>query len=271
MLKRWAIFGTSLWDFVAVVLATILLPIFAAKAETTNNLSDAELQGRALAQKLLAQWPEKDFTNTGILKIRGENDQRRELPVTCETTVNATGWQTRYEAKYGTNDTDVITLIVTHVGTETNRYLAFEDRRKDNKPSFQVVPHVGMGVSGNRTMIPFAGSDFWLCDLGLEFFHWPQQKVLPKTTNLKRGREYTLLESINPNPTTNGYTRVVSWIDKESGGILEAEAYDAAGHKLKDFYPKSLEKVNGQYQVQSMIMENSQTGSKSVFEFDLGK
>ena len=35
-------------------------------------------------------------------------------------------------------------------------------------------------LSGDGTMIPFVGSDFWLGDLGLEFFHWPEQKVLKK-------------------------------------------------------------------------------------------
>ena len=42
-------------------------------------------------------------------------------------------------------------------------------------------------------MTPFAGSDFWVADLGLEFFHWPEQKVLPNTTNLKRSRAYTVV------------------------------------------------------------------------------
>jgi len=114
-------------------------------------------------------------------------------------------------------------------------------------------------------------SDFWLCDLGLEFFHWPGQKVLPHTTTLKRGREYTLLESTNPNPTTNGYSRVVSWIDKETGGILEAEASDATGKLLKDFAPKSFKKVNGQWELQEMEIRNVQTGSRTRLEFDLPK
>ena len=118
-------------------------------------------------------------------------------------------------------------------------------------------------------MTPFAHSDFWLCDLGLEFFHWPAQKVLPKTTNLKRGRAYTLLESTNPNPATNGYSRVRSWIDKETGGILEAEAYDAAGKLLKEFEPKSFKKVNGQWELQDMEIYNDQTRSRTRIEFDL--
>ena len=118
-------------------------------------------------------------------------------------------------------------------------------------------------------MTPFGGSDFWIADLGLEFFHWPLQKVLPKTTNLKRGRDYTLLESTNPNPATNGYSRVLSWIDKETGGILEAEAYDFNGKLLKDFAPKSFKKVNGQWELQEMEIRNVQTGSRTRLEFDL--
>jgi hypothetical protein len=126
-------------------------------------------------------------------------------------------------------------------------------------------------LSDENTMIPFANSDFWVADFGLEFFHWPEQKVLPKTTNLKRGRSYTLLESTNPNPSTNGYSRVLSWIDKETGGILEAEAYDVNGKLLKDFAPKSFKKVNGQWELQEMEIRNVQTGSSTKLEFDLKK
>ena len=118
-------------------------------------------------------------------------------------------------------------------------------------------------------MSPFACSDFWVADLGLEFFHWPQQKVLKK--EFRRNCACMVLESTNPQPTTNGYSRVVSWIDEESLGIVEAYAYDVNGKKLKNFYPKNLEKVNGQYQVQSMIMDNIQTGSRTRLEFDLKK
>ena len=47
-------------------------------------------------------------------------------------------------------------------------------------------------------MIPFAGSDFWIADLGLEFFHWPEQKVLKK--EFRRNCSCVVLESTNPNP-----------------------------------------------------------------------
>jgi Outer membrane lipoprotein-sorting protein len=117
--------------------------------------------------------------------------------------------------------------------------------------------------------MPFANSDFWVADLGLEFFHWPEQKILKH--ELRRSRACTVLESTNPNPSPNGYSRVVSWIDNETLGIVHAEAYDAKGKLLKVFDPKSFKKVNGQWELQDMEIRNVQTGSRTRLEFDLNK
>jgi hypothetical protein len=118
-------------------------------------------------------------------------------------------------------------------------------------------------------MFPFAGSDFWLADLGLEFLHWPGQKILRGDT--ARGRLCKVLESTNPNPSPNGYSRVLSWIDNETPGIVEAKAYDAQNKLLKEFYPKDIKKVNGQWQVGSMEIDNDQTRSRTWLEFNLKK
>jgi hypothetical protein len=122
-------------------------------------------------------------------------------------------------------------------------------------------------LNDNELMTPFAGSDFWLADLGLEFFHWPEQKVLKK--EFRRNCSCVVLESTNPNPATNGYSRVDSWIDEESGGIVMARAYDAQDRLLKEFYPKDVKKVKGQWQVESLEIDNVQTGSRTRLEFDL--
>jgi hypothetical protein len=233
-------------------------------AETTNGPSDAEIQGRRLAQQLLAERPSDD-TNTGVLKIRDANGHRSEIPVKCEAIVTATNWLSRYEAKFGSNITDVTTLVVTHRDAEPNRYLLFENEQTARVSHVNI--HVGMGLDGSRTMISFAGSDFWIADLGLEFFHWPEQKILKK--EFRRNCSCAVLESTNPNPTTNGYSRVDSWIDEDSGGIVMARAYDAQGRLLKEFYPKDIKKVKGQWQVQSMEIDNVQTGSRTRLEFDL--
>ena len=59
------------------------------------------------------------------------------------------------------------------------------------------------------------------------------------------------------------------WIDNETLGIVQAEAYDAKNKLLKEFYAEGFKKVNGQWQVGSMEIDNVQTGSRTRLEFDL--
>lgn len=247
--------------------AVILFFGVGAAAETTNTLSDAGIQGRAFVEKILDQRPTENYTNSGVLQIRDANGKRTYIPIEFQIKLAAAGWVNIYRI---TKPTDLVTKVF-HV--ETNDSVQIIHRNGPNLYWTSWNPDAGANYNSGR--IPdaaesFAASDFWLCDLGLEFFHWPQQKVLKK--EFHRQCACTVLESTNPNPTTNGYSRVVSWIDEESLGIVEAYAYDANGKKLKNFYPKNFEKgKNGQWQVQSLIMDNLQTGSRSTLEFDLKK
>jgi hypothetical protein len=264
---------------ILAAVAAIIFFAVGATAETTNDLSDAEIQGRQLAQEILSRRPAENAINSGILQIRGGSRNRSEIPIVCRTVVSISvantniiirDWQTFYQATL-TNQTEYLRVI--HATGLTNIY-SYSTNRSEAVPVLGDIPLLGHlfrshQVSGSALMSPFAGSDFWLCDLGLEFFHWPEQKILKK--EVKRSRGCSVLESTNPNPSTNGYSRVVSWIDEESGGIVQAFAYDAQGKKLKEFYPKNFEKVNGQYQVQEMEMDNVQTGSRTRLEFDLNK
>jgi hypothetical protein len=269
-LKRRAIFGKSLRDIAAVMVMAFLFTTLGAKADTTNDLSDAEMQGRALAEKILDQHPTQNYTNAGVLRIRGPS-RRADVPVQFEVLAHAKGWCAMYE-----------TRITNAVGADPSFGRSYFSEltitHSDHEPNVYLVPNVNPPPTDTNSFYrlvndqiasPFALSDFWICDLGLEFFHWPQQKVLKK--EFHRQCPCTVLESTNPNPSANAYSRVVCWIDNDSLGIVEAYAYDASGKKLKNFYPKNLQKVDGQYQVESMVMENLQTGSKSTLEFDLDK
>ena len=261
----------------SVFVTAIFLSVVAANAETTNGLSTAELEGRALARKILEQRPAENLATTGVLKIRDGSGNSSEVPIVCRMVVTISvantnlivpDWQTFYVATL-TNRTEYLRVI--HTTGLTNIY-SFSTNASDAGPVVGDMPLIGHlfgshQVSGPALMLPFAGSDFWLCDLGLEFFHWPEQKVLKK--EFHRQCACIVLESTNPHPTANGYSRVVSWIDEDSLGIVEAYAYDVNGKKLKNFYPKDFQKVNGQYQVQSLIMDNLQTDSRSRLEFDL--
>jgi hypothetical protein len=274
--------------FLAILGLAIFFP-FAAKAETTNALLDAEIQGGALAQKILEQQPAENFTNSGVLKIHDAKGKISEVPVVFETVVKPMSWLNTYEADLSeessqgwTNCGESLTIehsmwLSNHYeirdwsahGIRSNGvavvYFDFDPKTKLIKSSSPLSSKT-LALTDSNLFTSFAGSDFYYADLGLEFFHWPRQKVLKK--EFHRQCACTVLESTNPNPT-NGYSRVVSWIDNDSLGIVEAYAYDANGKKLKNFYPKDFKKVNGQYQVQTIIMENLQTGSKTRLEFDL--
>ncbi|HEX3890312.1 MAG TPA: outer membrane lipoprotein-sorting protein [Verrucomicrobiae bacterium] len=251
-----------------MIAAIILFAAFGATAETTNDLSDAEIQGRNLAQKILQQHPPESSTNSGILNIKDAKGVRSEVPIQCKTIVTTTNWQTIYKASW-TNHYEILRVI--HAADQSDSY--FYDTN-DPVPILGDIPVLGhlfkspQKLSDTEIMTPFANSDFWIADLGLEFFHWPEQKILKKET--RKTRSCNVLESTNPNPSTNGYSRVVSWIDEEGGFPIHAEAYDAQNKLLKVFDPKSFKKVNGQWQPELMEMENVQTSSRTWIDFNPG-
>jgi hypothetical protein len=167
-----------------------------------------------------------------------------------------------YETLPGTNAPDCQRLIVTHHGLSPNGY-ALATLQTNGMMALTDLPAPALATR------PFANSDFWVVDLGLEFLHWPAQKLLKK--ELKKGQSCAVLESQNPEPATNTYSRVVSWIDIDTGGIVLAEAFDARGKLLKEFELKEAEKVNGQWKVSELQMRNVQTGSRTTLKFNFGK
>ena len=209
----------------------------------------AAKEGQALVAEILGQKPTQNTSNTGVMTVRS-NGKRTPIPIRFEVFNTETNWCSHYQG----GDTDV---TVIHDSGRPNGYRL---RRQDGK----VVT-----LSASQAVMPFAGSDFSLADLGLEFFHWPEQHLIKK--EMKRSRSCKVLESVNPQPAPGGYSRVVSWIDNESDGIVMAQAYDARGQMLKDFIPQKFEKVNGQWQLERMEIDNRQTDSSTRVDFDLNK
>ena len=213
---------------------------------TGADPTKAEQEGRALVQELLAQRPAENSTNTGVLKIRDAKGKRSEIPVTIVTLLTATNWQNTYTAAPTTNQ-EATTLTVVHTDRGTNQYLT--------------------KLISSSSMTAFANSDFWFADLGLEFFHWPEQRLLKR--ELRRGESCNVLESVNPQPVAGAYSRVVSWIDIDTGGIIHAEAYGHDKKLLKVFEPKKFTKVDGRWQLKEMEIRNEQTDSRTTLVFDL--
>ena len=240
-------------------LSAMLLVGFAQPQTNTITLDAAsgEKEGKELAAQLLAVRPSENSTNSGVFKIRDAKGKRTEIPASFQIVVTETNWMSVYQTT-PTNRNTPTTLVVTHNDQRANEYMVCETGDANE---------AGKKLSGNDAMIPFAGSDFWLADLGLEFFYWPKQRVLKK--EMRRSQFCKVLESINPKPTAGAYSRVVSWIDHDSLGIIQAEAYDAQGKLLKEFDPKEVQKVGGEWQVREIEMRNRQTGSRTRIEFDV--
>ena len=227
----------------------------------TLSPSDAEQQGRALVADLLAQHPEQNSTNTGVMRIRDSKGTQREVPVRFAVISHPTAWLNTYEASpVGNMPGEKLTIL--HSGAQPNQYTVapvFAGKADTAAPR---------KISDNQTMVPFAGSDFWVADLGLDFLHWPKQLLVKK--EMRRSRSCNVLDSINPQPIAGGYSRVRCWLDIESGGIVMAEAYDARDRLLKEFAPKEMKKIQGEWQLEEMEIRNVQAGSKTRVVFDLG-
>ena len=231
----------------AVLLAA--LGVMDSLAGTTNDSAQATIEGHALAQQLLSLRPETGFTNTGKLIIRAPKSKRREVDYTCRVVVTATNWMSFYSAQQRANV--LPGYSVEHRDGAANIY-------RDDRLNF--LTHTQMSAA-------FAGSDFSLTDLGLEFFHWPDQRVVK--WEMKRSFGCKVLESRNPDPQPNSYSRVVSWIHQDTGSLIQAEAYDTRGKKLKEFRPTEVEKVNGRQELKEMEIENVQTDSRTTLIFNL--
>ena len=238
--------------FLFPLLSAILFFFGSARAQT-NALLRAETEGLALAQKICAQMPAENFSNSCVLRIRPKGGEWTNCLVTSKAIVGRGYWKNIFTSDALKPAQEVFT--VTHTPGQPNLYT-----------------HESTGGAAGRMLpsskfAPFANSDFWLCDLALDFFHWPEQRVLKK--EFHRNCACTVLESVNAGTEKGGYARVVTWIDNDSLAVVEAYGYDAGGKLLKEFTPKTFKKVNGQWTVKEIEIRNVQTGSRTRLEFEL--
>jgi hypothetical protein len=214
--------------------------------------------GEALAADLRNQKPSENTEVTGILKMRDAQGKRTESVLRFRTVLGGKSWDAIYEVQ-PTSERVAEKLIVVHEETGPNRYSLAQAKSKD-----AALPDPAVCV---QLMAPFARSDLWIADLGLEFFHWPAQRLT--TNEMRRGRACKVLESLNPQPAPGAYARVLSWVDAETDGLLRAEAYDSSNKLWKEFSVGSFKKIKGRWELQDIEIRNLRTDSRTRLEFDL--
>jgi len=241
------------------ILAALSLNLLTAAANKPSESSIAK--GQELAAELRSRTPPENLEVNGVLKLRSSDGKRTKVPIRYRIVVADKHWESIYETVLS-DGTAPERLHVFHADGEPNRYLL------SRPASGQAPSGEPISLSSEKAMVPFANSDFWLTDLGLEFLHWPQQRIVEEAKiRMRKGRPCRVLESINTSPGATGYTRVRSWIDAKTGGVILAEAYGPAGKRMKEFEVGGLVKINGTWELKNMEMRNASTDSLTVLEF----
>jgi hypothetical protein len=239
------------------LLALCLVPGLFAQAEPTRQ----EREGQALVADLRAAAPQENSEIRGVLTIRSKKDKRtNSIPVICKIVTGSPGWDAIYEAA-ATEHTAGEKLIIRRFADRPNQYF-YARAKTPGDP----IPEP-KELNPREADIPFAGSDFWITDLALDFLHWRVQRRLGGEGRL--GRATHVLESIDPYRKT--LPRIKSWIDKESGGVLAAEAFDLDDKLAKEFTlsGSSFKKIEGRWQLEKMEIRDVKHNSITILKFDL--
>jgi hypothetical protein len=231
----------------------------AAPAAIAPLPSDPVEAGKKLSAELRALAPTEDSITRGKLKIRDRDGHTTEVPVVCKVLAGEPSWRAVYET-LGTNGSVAERFTVTHTLGAANQYLVERALGTNDRPASAT------GLRLDQATLALGASDFWLIDLGLDFLHWPEQRVLK--TQMRKGRSCRVLES-RPGPAPAvPYGRVLSWVDIETGGLILAEAYDTENKLIKEFSVRSFEKVNGRWQLEEMEIRDLKKRSRSWLQFD---
>ncbi len=240
------------------VLASLLLA-------TTPLLADPPgagdpVAGRALAEQIRNALPEENSQLSGTLIIRAEG-QTKNVPMVFRVVLHDGGCETVYDTAATTN-AGAEKLIVIHRTNAPVEYL-YARAPEPSAPLPKPAP-ISPAEAANT---PLAGSDFSAADLGLDFLHWPQQRQFK--SDMRLGQMCYVLESRDP--AAKSIVHVKSYIDKESNGLLIADGYDATEHWVKHFSlgNGSFKKVNGQYRLEKMDIQDKKKHSRTELKFDM--
>ncbi len=231
----------------------------ACAAGKPGQSSNAE--GQALAAELRSTRPVENLEVRGLLKTRDAEGRRTRVPFRYRFVNGEKSWQNVYETEDSVGGSPE-KVVVIHKEDQPNLYLHSRGNGPDRPAGDPVA------LTGDQAMIPFANSEFWLADLGLEFLHWPEQRLVDEAKiKMRKGRPCRVLESINPRPGAPGYMRVRCWIDAEKRQPILAEAYGPDNKLMKEFEIGSVTKVNGQWELKNMEMRDAKTDSLTILEF----
>lgn len=204
--------------------------------------------------------PTQAIESQGVLRVRAPKKETRYVPVRFTVKpLSRDSWESVYETQYESAPQERLTIQSSPL--KPNVY------QLSRKASGEAEWETRTLSPGEETAVSFAGTDFWACDLGLEFLHWPKQSLLKR--EMRKGRPCRVIESTPAQRQGAMYARVVSWVDNESDGIVMAQSYNEGNKRVKEFEVQSFQKVNGVWQLKRMTIYDNATDSRTTLEIDL--
>lgn len=222
------------------------------------------------------------------LNVQAESPEEKGLAIAIEADKRDTGWvdqKARLEMilrnKQGESSTRTLNLNTLEILGDGDKSLSVFDNPRDIKgtaflshthalkpddqwlylPALKRVKRI---ASANKSG-PFVGSEFAYEDLTSQevekyIYKWLRDEVID-------GRDTYVIERY-PQYENSGYTRQLTWIDKEMYQPLKVEFYDRKDALLKTLYMKDYRQYLDKYWRPSrMDMINHQTGKETTLNW----
>jgi outer membrane lipoprotein-sorting protein len=97
------------------------------------------------------------------------------------------------------------------------------------------------------------GSDITYEDLAMKFLYWPKAKIDGEQTMILR--KCWIIRVEPPAKNDSQYSRAMLWIDKETGALMQAEAFGHDGRIARRFKVISPQKIDGVWLLKQMRIE----------------
>ncbi len=213
------------------------------------DVAGKKAMGAALAQQLRGMpWLVNQNEIKGNLRIRKPRGKRENVPVTFRAKDEGVAHLETFETAKGT-------LQIRKTPGKPNEYFFIAPDAKEGKKM--------EGVELNQV---FAGSDFTLGDLGLEFLQWPNQQVIGRASRLRETCNILLSKPENVLP--GGYSHIKCWVEIHNRALLCVEAYRGT-KRVKLFQAKSFKKLEDEWQLRELELRNDVTDARTQIQFDL--
>ena len=213
-----------------------------------TDVAGQKALGAALAESLRGMRLVNQDEIKGKLRIRKPRGKRENVSVTFRAKSDGVAEVETFETVKGT-------LEIRKTPNKPNEYFFTAPKTKEGKKM--------EGAALNQV---FAGSDFTLGDLGLEFLQWPNQQVIGRESRLRE--TCNILLSKPGKVLSGGYSRVKCWVEIHNRALLCVEAYRGT-KRVKLFQAKSFKKLEGKWQLRELELRNDVTDARTQIQFDL--